>query len=373
MKHIKRNQVDLEVCVMLKNLSKLFTLLCILLAGSFLSVNAKEPKDILDVTLGHGMKTYNYTKESSKKQIKITAGEDGIFYLQLSVVPKKGILKDANKKDIVAPTTEKDSYYLKDVKKGTVFYIQIPEVTSAEDFGINTCIYPDNVQQMKDNVKYVQSGKGQYTYKYFAVSKRYQMKLYVSPEFVDYKNHVYVYVQKKEKNKWKTVTNQLKSKANEHGTHEFYIGLKKGSYRLATKTTASQIFEINKKLTKNTSTYQTKKSKAQKISLGKSKTNIYTSTEKASRWYRVSRTSLKKRYVKVNVANNSGKIKVSIYKKGRTKALKSVTLSSDNYNPYEMTGKIKYTYRLKSGKGTYYVKVSKSGSKMNGKYTVQYK
>lgn len=358
---------------MSKKLSKLFVLLCVLLVGCFISVGAQEAKDNLDVTSGSGMKSYNYTKVSSKKQIKITAGEDGIFYLQLSVVPKKGILKDANKKDIVAQTTETDSYYLKDVKKGTVFYVQIPEVTDAEDFGINTCMYSDNVQQMKDNVQFVQSGKGSNTYKYFTVSKRSQMKLSISPEFVDYKTHVNFYLQKKDGNTWKTVSYGLKAGADQHGIHEFNFGLKKGSYRLVTKTATSQIFKVYKKTATDTSSYQTKKSKAQKINSGKSKTNIYTATEKASRWYRVSRTSLKKKYVKVSVANNSGKVKVSIYKKGRAKALKTVTLSSDNYNPYKMTGKIKYTYRLKSGKGTYYIKVSKSGSKMNGKYTVQYK
>ena len=69
----------------------------------------------------------------------------------------------------------------------------------------------------------------------------------------------------------------------------------------------------------------------------------------------------KKQSIKISTNNNSGKLEVSIYKKGRKKVLKKLSFKGEQSK----------TYRVK--KGTYYVKTAKSGAKMNGEYTIRCK
>ena len=316
---------------------------------------------------------YEFDKTMKGKFIKIVAEADG----SLCVIPSIDwniSLLDSDKKDIKGQKRAErdDGIYIKNVKRGDIFYVKIP--TDYARVSLNAHIYPDNVSKIVKNKTYIQSGQNKYTYKYFEVSKRSKVEITVSPLFIDYKTHSYMYLQRKESGAWKNVTARQKGEADEHGRGYFVGGLKKGQYRIAVKTKENQLTEIRMDWNTNISKYQTKKSKAQKVKLKTTKTNIYTPTEKASRWYRIYRKTAKyKRYVIVRTENNSGKIKVAIYKKGRKKPIKTSVISSDGYDPYKMTGKKKFTYRLKSGKGTYYVKVSKSGSKMNGQYSIQYK
>ena len=307
---------------------------------------------------------YSYLPKDSGQEVTIHVQQDGILYLNLIADRDihEGILLDSNRKNVPLQKTEDNSFYLKDVKKGAIYYVKLPEIQ--ESFLIEAYVYPDNVQNIVDNKNYVQSGQGKYTYKYFTVSQRSSYTVVTNPVFSDYKNHEYFYLQRKEKNGWKSVSSRQLAEADEHGRMYFAFGFKKGEYRIGIKAATNQLMRIKITGTKNISKYQTKQSKAQKVKLKKTVTNLYTATEKASRWYRMSRTTSKyKRYVKMSVNNNSGKVKFTIYKKGRKKSLKSYTLS----------GNASKTYRLKNGSGTYYVKVSKSGSKMNGEYKLQYK
>lgn len=91
---------------------------------------------------------------------------------------------------------------------------------------------------------------------------------------------------------------------------------------------------------------------------GKTVRNIYTTSEKAARWYKVKAT--KKQSIKISTNNNSGKLEVSIYKR-KKKVLKKLSFKGEQSK----------TYRVK--KGTYYVKTAKSGAKMNGEYTIRCK
>ncbi|MDD4369578.1 MAG: hypothetical protein PHD56_00640 [Anaerostipes sp.] len=321
-------------------------------------VKAEEKTDVPEISVTNVSSTYTFTSKSQGKWIPLKPKTSGILY-------SLGNIYDKDKKLVpgIKNIDEQDTY-IKNVSTADVYYIKLPTQISGKVTVSEIKMLQDNRTWLNVKDKCWQSGKNQNVYQRFNVGKR-SIQTFTAWCVDDSAGNIRVQIQMLKNNKWVNVTNGKYLRADEFDT--LTTGLKKGSYRLVSKASDKQIGKYELKNSSMSSKYQTKKSKAQKISLGKSKTNIYTSTEKASRWYRVSRTSLKKRYVKVNVANNSGKIKVSVYKKGRTKALKSVTLSSDN------SGKIKYTYRLKSGKGTYYVKVSKSGSKMNGKYTIQYK
>ena len=145
----------------------------------------------------------------------------------------------------------------------------------------------------------------------------------------------------------------------DHKRVTFDTGLKKGEYRLVSNAATGQIYQIALQNQPVSNKYQTKKAKAQTIKKGKTVRNIYTTSEKAARWYKVKAT--KKQSIKISTNNNSGKLEVSIYKKGRKKVLKKLSFKGEQSK----------TYRVK--KGTYYVKTAKSGAKMNGEYTIRCK
>lgn len=305
---------------------------------------------------------YKFTSKMEGKLISINSQIDGT----LCIWEDGGTeILDSDKKKLTLKKAENDCYFIKNVKKNSKYYIKIAE-NMHKEYGrnaiINAYMYPDNVSNIKNKKSYIQSGQNKYTYKYFTIEKRTKSLVIAAPIFIDYKTHTYYYIQKKEKNKWENITSRQIGEADEHGKGYRVCGLKKGQYRIATKTANDQFVFIRTENTSSTSKYSTKKKKAQKVKLKTRKANIYTSTEKASRWYKIYRKTAKhKRYIKMKVQNNSGKVKFTIYKKG--KALKRYTLSD---------GKSK-TYRLKNGKGSYYIKVSKVGAKMNGQYTIQYK
>ena len=301
---------------------------------------------------------YVFTKKSQGKWIPVHPQAEGIL-----CVGEEISIYDANKKLIQnIKDTEDGGVFIKNVKKTDEFFIKLPD-DMKENIIVHIDVKKDNVKNLENNILYAQSGQNKNIYQVFNVKKRSIQSIYINP-VCDNRSDVTFYVQKKNNGKWTSVTNKITVLATDHEKMTFYTGLKQGEYRLVTKGAEDQIYEIHLQNTVNTSKYQTKKSKAQKVKLKKTATNLYTTTEKASRWYRMSRTTSKyKRYVKMSVNNNSGKVKFTIYKKGRKKALKSYTLS----------GNASKTYRLKNGSGTYYVKVSKSGSKMNGEYKLQYK
>ncbi|WP_409015821.1 hypothetical protein [Anaerostipes caccae] len=301
---------------------------------------------------------YVFTSKSQGKWIQIYPQEEGILRVSEGVN-----VYDKSKKIITGiKDTEDGDIFIKNVKKTDTFYIKLPDVVK-ERVIVMAYIKKDNVSTLKNNILYTQSGKNKNVYQTFNITKRSLQNIYVAP--VSYNGaDVFFYVQRNEKKKWVSVSKAMKSAANDHVQKEFATALKKGQYRLVSKAAENQVYQINLTNTPITSKYQTKKSKAQKVKLGTTKTNVYTDTEKASRYYRVYRkTARKKRYIKVRSDVTSGNIKIRVYKKGSNRCLKTMTLK-----PVQTK-----TYRLKNGKGTYYIKVIKSGSKMSGKYSVQYK
>ena len=133
-------------------------------------------------------------------------------------------------------------------------------------------------------------------------------------------------------------------------------GLEAGKYRLALKTPKDQIINIEYTRDKSKKKAAYKKSKA--INLKSDIDSIYTSTEKAARWYKASVSSTKKRKA-VTLSKDSvgGGFKFCVYQKG--KRLKTVKVTKND--------KVK-TVKLPKKKGAYYVKVTKLTSKTTGAY-----
>ena len=207
----------------------------------------------------------------------------------------------------------------------------------------------------------MQTVSGGYFYHEFFLKKRSMAMLPILP-FTDQK--LSYNIQRKTKAGWKMLS-KIKTADDDYekALSRSVYGLAKGNYRVAVKGKTGAPYLIGYAPKTVVKKYKTKKSKAKKITLESFRTDLYTDTERASRWYRVyGKSAKKKRYIEISSSMNSGKLKFTFYKKGRKKALKVYTLS----------GQKERKYRLKHGAGTYYIKVSKIGKNTNGVYSIDY-
>ena len=281
-----------------------------------------------------------------------------VFMLEGKVIGANVSVYDKDKKAVATILdTEDQQVFVPNVKKGEVYYLKLADQIK-DEFVATICVKKDNVTPLQTNILYTQSGQDKNIYQEFKTDKRSSQSIYLKPSNYSNKN-VTFYLQKKEKGVWKTITNRMIAVANDHKRVTFDTGLKKGEYRLVSNAATGQIYQIALQNQPVSNKYQTKKAKAQTIKKGKTVRNIYTTSEKAARWYKVKAT--KKQSIKISTNNNSGKLEVSIYKKGRKKVLKKLSFKGEQSK----------TYRVK--KGTYYVKTAKSGAKMNGEYTIRCK
>ena len=296
------------------------------------------------------------------------SAKDHVYYNENKIFTYAVPLKDGE--DTISVTFGKGKYQLSHVQaylgslpeRSELLYqseIQVDKKQTEDNVIQGTiCVKKDNVTPLQTNILYTQSGQDKNIYQEFKTDKRSSQSIYLKPSNYSNKN-VTFYLQKKEKGVWKTITNRMIAVANDHKRVTFDTGLKKGEYRLVSNAATGQIYQIALQNQPVSNKYQTKKAKAQTIKKGKTVRNIYTTSEKAARWYKVKAT--KKQSIKISTNNNSGKLEVSIYKKGRKKVLKKLSFKGEQSK----------TYRVK--KGTYYVKAAKSGAKMNGEYTIRCK
>lgn len=102
-----------------------------------------------------------------------------------------------------------------------------------------------------------------------------------------------------------------------------------------------------------------KKSKAKKLNAKE----VYTTNERAARWYKTEVTSTKKqKKLKISTAADQGGFKFTIYQSGKKNPIKTVKTSVKHLDK---------TVKLPKKKGTYYVKVSKVTKKTNGYYEIK--
>ena len=184
--------------------------------------------------------------------------------------------------------TEDQQVFVPNVKKGEVYYLKLADQIK-DEFVATICVKKDNVTPLQTNILYTQSGQDKNIYQEFKTDKRSSQSIYLKPSNYSNKN-VTFYLQKKEKGVWKTITNRMIAVANDHKRVTFDTGLKKGEYRLVSNAATGQIYQIALQNQPVSNKYQTKKAKAQTIKKGKTVRNIYTTSEKAARWYKVKAT-----------------------------------------------------------------------------------
>lgn len=322
-------------------------------AGRFVSMDEAS----MYLMYGDGMYTFteSYLKDHSDRLVRLNVKEEGSLILLLIQEDDKAQMPSLldHKKRPLGDRIPDGVVKLK-AKPGT-YYVRLPK-----DFStvfIAPFVIKDNQQSLSDETSYIQSGQGRYTYHNFSVQKRGTADVTVSP-IIKRTEPVRFYIQKNQSGRWKTIGRQQKSYfSNETGT--IIYGLKKGSYRIAAKADTDQGYSLCVIKTYITPKYRTKKTKAKLLKRFREQYDLYTVTEKASRWYRISVPKKRKKIsIEAETYMNSGKISFTVYKKGRKKPVRAVTLSGEKTKRFSFKG----------NKGTYYIKVTKKGRQSNGSY-----
>ena len=311
-----------------------------------------------------GNHLYNKKFKANDRMIKITVVDPGYFAMAVLLdenSSKAAILYDATKKKVLAKTTsDGDLEYARLCKAGEVFYVKLPEKINKAF--VRTGVIKDGFGSMKESDTYYESGTGDVTYHPFSISKRSAVDFNVSA--IKRKSGLtYAHIEKKEKGKWIKLDDTVKINPASYDD-DFIHGLAKGNYRLAIKAPKTQLNAVSYTKTSMDKDRSYKKSKAINISHNDEISNLYTTGEKAERWYKVKITSTKKkRQLELGEDTVSGGYKFTLYKPGSKKVFKTIKVTQ------EATGKM---VTLPKKKGVYYIKVSKLTKKTNGVYEIGY-
>ena len=311
-----------------------------------------------------GSHFYNKNFQKADHMVKITVADPGYFAIAVITngnSSQKVTLYDSSKKKVLAKSTSDDDMeYGKLVKAGEEFYVKMP--TKVDKIIIKAGVIKDGFDSMKASDTYYESGRGTATYHPFSISKRSAVEFNISS--IDRKGgETYAHIEKKEKGKWKRLDNTVKIDPASYDD-DFVHGLSKGDYRLVIKAPKTQLNAVSYTRSSISKKVAYKKSKAKNISLDNEITNMYTTKEKAVRWYKMKVTSTKKqRILSLGEDTVSGGYKFTIYRAGAKKAYKTIKVTQT------ATAK---TVKLPRKTGTYYIKISKLTSKTNGTYEIGY-
>ena len=317
-------------------------------------------EDALAYIVSGGIKYYNQNYFKNPQKIKITAAESGTLFLALAGDKNlKGTIYDANQKEI---STFELLYIKAQVNEGEVYYIDLPE--NCKEATISAYILENECKSIKKNGLNLQKGEGKETYHTFQMKRRGKVDL-AMVSMVEGAGNTSYKVQKNEKGKWVTIGRTRKFQPLEEVIEAYGMeayGLSAGNYRLVLKASTDQVNTMGiEKTYYNKKKIAYKKSKAKKITAE----NIYTTKEKAPRWYKTMVKSNKNRKsLKITTGINEGGFKFTIYQKGNKKSVKTLKVSGKRYDATKIV-------KLPKKKGTYYIKVSKLTKKTNGYYEIK--
>lgn len=311
-----------------------------------------------------GSHFYNKNFQQADHMVKITVADPGYFAIAVITNGKssqKVTLYDSSKKKVLAKTTSDDDMeYGKLAKAGEEFYVKMPD--KVDKIVIKAGVIKDGFTSMKASDTYYESGTGTATYHPFSIAKRSAVEFNISS--INRKGgETYAHIEKKEKGKWKRLDNTVKINPASYDD-DFVHGLSKGEYRLAIKAPKTQLNAVSYTRSSISKKVAYKKSKAKIIQLDDEITNMYTTKEKAVRWYKLKVTSTRRqRVLTLGEDTVSGGYQFIIYRPGSKKAYKTIKVTQT------ATAK---TAKLPKKTGTYYIKVSKLTSKTNGTYEIGY-
>ena len=313
-------------------------------------------EDALYYMMTGGIKYYNRNYFKNPEKIKITPVESGSLFLVIAGDNEQaGAIYDADQKLIKKVSL---TYVKADVKAGETYYVDFPRNCKE---GLLTAYVLENECKglVKDDLN-MQKGEGKETYHTFKLTKRGYASFLVA-SLVENVGKTSYKIQKSEKGKWVTIgrTKTFSAMSTKESDITAAYGLAKGTYRLVLNASKEQLNTVVYERKYYSKKVAYKKSKAKKLNAKE----VYTTNERAARWYKTEVTSTKKqKKLKISTAADQGGFKFTIYQSGKTKPIKRVKTSVKHLDK---------TVKLPKKKGSYYVKVSKVTKKTNGYYEIK--
>lgn len=312
--------------------------------------------DALYYMMTGGIKYYNRNYFKNPEKIKITPVESGSLFLVIAGDNEQaGAIYDADQKLIKKVSL---TYVKADVKAGETYYVDFPRNCKE---GLLTAYVLENECKglVKDDLN-MQKGEGKETYHTFKLTKRGYAGFLVA-SLVENGGKTSYKIQKSRKRKMGDYWKNKNIQCNEHKRKciTAAYGLAKGTYRLVLNASKEQLNTVVYERKYYSKKVAYKKSKAKKLNAKE----VYTTNERAARWYKTEVTSTKKqKKLKISTAADQGGFKFTIYQSGKKKPIKTVKTSVKHLDK---------TVKLPKKKGTYYVKVSKVTKKTNGYYEIK--
>ena len=313
-------------------------------------------EDALYYMMTGGIKYYNRNYFKNPEKIKITPVESGSLFLVIAGDNEQaGAIYDADQKLIKKVSL---TYVKADVKAGETYYVDFPRNCKE---GLLTAYVLENECKglVKDDLN-MQKGEGKETYHTFKLTKRGYASFLVA-SLVENVGKTSYKIQKSEKGKWVTIgrTKTFSAMSTKESDITAAYGLAKGTYRLVLNASKEQLNTVVYERKYYSKKVAYKKSKAKKLNAKE----VYTTNERAARWYKTEVTSTKKqKKLKISTAADQGGFKYTIYQSGKKNPIKTVKTSVKHLDK---------TVKLPKKKGTYYVKVSKVTKKTNGYYEIK--
>lgn len=313
-------------------------------------------EDALYYMMTGGIKYYNRNYFKNPEKIKITPVESGSLFLVIAGDNEQaGAIYDADQKLIKKVSL---TYVKADVKAGETYYVDFPRNCKE---GLFTAYVLENECKglVKDDLN-MQKGEGKETYHTFKLTKRGYASFLVA-SLVENVGKTSYKIQKSEKGKWVTIgrTKTFSAMSTKESDITAAYGLAKGTYRLVLNASKEQLNTVVYERKYYSKKVAYKKSKAKKLNAKE----VYTTNERAARWYKTEVTSTKKqKKLKISTAADQGGFKFTIYQSGKKNPIKTVKTSVKHLDK---------TVKLPKKKGTYYVKVSKVTKKTNGYYEIK--
>lgn len=313
-------------------------------------------EDALYYMMTGGIKYYNRNYFKNPEKIKITPVESGSLFLVIAGDNEQaGAIYDADQKLIKKVSL---TYVKADVKAEETYYVDFPRNCKE---GLLTAYVLENECKglVKDDLN-MQKGEGKETYHTFKLTKRGYASFLVA-SLVENVGKTSYKIQKSEKGKWVTIgrTKTFSAMSTKESDITAAYGLAKGTYRLVLNASKEQLNTVVYERKYYSKKVAYKKSKAKKLNAKE----VYTTNERAARWYKTEVTSTKKqKKLKISTAADQGGFKFTIYQSGKKNPIKTVKTSVKHLDK---------TVKLPKKKGTYYVKVSKVTKKTNGYYEIK--
>lgn len=299
-----------------------------------------------------GIKYYNKTYFKNPQKIKLTAVESGTMFVAISGDnDQAGAIYDADQKLI---QKVQDSYVKAQVNAGDVYYVDFPR--NCKEGLISAYILKNECTNLRAQDYNLQKGQGKETYHTFKMKKR-GMAIFLMNGLIEDKGNTTYKIQKKKKGKWITIGKTRKFGPEDPAIETY--GLWKGSYRLVLKSSKEQVSIVTYTRSYYKKNVAYSRSKAKNLDAE----NVYTTGEKAPRWYKVAVKSTKKqKTITLSTNVNEGGFIFTFYENGKNKPIKTVKATKRSTEK---------TIKLPKRKGTYYIKVSKYTKRTNGVYEIE--